>query len=189
MEAFNNQTSHPAEPATTESGLRSPRWRRSEDQQTLSFSDVDRMNGRDETMKLPWYQRWWKAITGSLNFYRIHLLTFTFVSSGGNRRYMGVTWLKVNFTFATCTAPFNLGRHLPRLQHPVRTRLYRRPVRLRIQYDGHRSLDAQSEHPKWISTGHRLHEHVHRQPDLCQLDHDLGQEILFPERVRSYHRS
>jgi hypothetical protein len=82
MEAFNNQTSHPAEPATTESGLRSPRWRRSEDQQTLSFSDVDRMNGRDETLKLPWYQRWWKAITGSLNFYRIHLLTFTFVSSG-----------------------------------------------------------------------------------------------------------
>jgi hypothetical protein len=54
-----------------------PSWRRSDDQHTLSFSEIDRVTGQES-----WKPRknWLESLTGSLNFYRIHLIAFTFVS-------------------------------------------------------------------------------------------------------------
>jgi len=62
-----------------------PSWRRSDDQHTLSFSEIDRVTGQNEGQTIEedaWTppKNWFKAFTGSLNFYRIHLIAFTFVS-------------------------------------------------------------------------------------------------------------
>lgn len=79
MESADRQAGQPAEPESTDD-LRSPRWRRSEDQRTLS--DAGRAEDLDrEIERSSLGARWLKRFTGSLNFYRIHLLTFTFVSS------------------------------------------------------------------------------------------------------------
>lgn len=99
-------------------------------------------------------------------------------SSSYNNLDLSLTRLSMNLA-----ASADLGGHLPRLQHYIRDRLYRRSLCLRVQYDGHGALHYQPEHPERVPTGHRLLQHVHRQPDLCQLDHDLGQEVLLPKGV------
>jgi hypothetical protein len=62
-----------------------PSWRRSDDQHTLSFSEIDRVTGQNGGQNMEeesWKPRknWLESLTGSLNFYRIHLIAFTFVS-------------------------------------------------------------------------------------------------------------
>lgn len=74
-----------------------PSWRRSEDQHTLSFSEIDRVTGQNGGQNMQdesWKPRrnWLESLTGSLNFYRIHLIAFTFVSPiilSGQREYSG----------------------------------------------------------------------------------------------------
>ena len=80
-----------------------PSWRRSEDQHTLSFSEIDRVTGQNggqnmqEESSKP-RKNWLEWITGSLNFYRIHLIAFTFVSpinSSGQRECSGARLIDI----------------------------------------------------------------------------------------------